>query len=257
MEANGRAGRRAQGARSAVFTQLAEGSKAEQVAQRLTDAIVMGVLASGERLPSEADLAKRFGVAVVTAREGLQALRDAGLVQTKRGRGGGSFVNAAEITRTSLLEARLRGMANVDISDLAIYFATVAAGCVEQAAERCAPQDSERLSRWLSTADFTPGAPARRNASGFYLEVAVLSQSPRLVREQIRLQAEFGPLLWLGMGQAELRTEIVAGMEAVAAAVGRQDAAAARALVRAQTRLITRWLLAAKASIGRGGNLHD
>ncbi|WP_434616119.1 hypothetical protein [Arthrobacter sp. A5] len=43
----------APGARSAVFAQLAGGGRAEQVAQPLTDAIILGVLAPA-RLPSEA-----------------------------------------------------------------------------------------------------------------------------------------------------------------------------------------------------------
>ncbi len=247
----------APGARSAIFAQLAGGGRAEQVAQRLTDAIILGVLAPGERLPSEAELAKRLGVAVVTAREGLGALRGAGLVETRRGREGGSFVRAAESTHTSLLHSRLRGLANVEISDLTVYFSTIAAGCVEQAAERSSAQDNDRLSAWLGAADFTGGTAARRNASGFYLEVAVLSQSARLVREQIRLQAEFGPLLWVGMGEPVLRAKIVADMHAIAGAIARHEGAAARSLVRAQTKSISTWLLAAKARLGKGKDLND
>ena len=68
--------------------------RAEQVAQRLTDGIVLGVLDPGERLPSEPELARRFGVALITVREGLGILREAGLVETRRGREGGSFVVA-------------------------------------------------------------------------------------------------------------------------------------------------------------------
>ena len=83
---------RAPGARDAVFAQLADAGRAEQVARRLADAILLGVLTPGERLPNEAELARRFGVALVTAREGLGMLRQAGLVETRRGRDGGSFV---------------------------------------------------------------------------------------------------------------------------------------------------------------------
>ena len=68
------------GAREAVFAQLADAGRAEQVAQRLTDGIVLGVLDPGERLPSEPELARRFGVALITVREGLGILRVAGLV---------------------------------------------------------------------------------------------------------------------------------------------------------------------------------
>ena len=52
--------------------------RAELVEQRLTDAIVAGVLRDGEKLPSESELAKSLGVAVVTAREALEGMRDKG-----------------------------------------------------------------------------------------------------------------------------------------------------------------------------------
>ncbi|MDJ0357086.1 hypothetical protein [Paenarthrobacter sp. PH39-S1] len=67
---------------------------------------------------------------MVTAREGLGALGGAESVETRRSREGGSFVRAAETTHTSLLHARLQRLANVEISDLAVYFATIAARCV-------------------------------------------------------------------------------------------------------------------------------
>src|SRR3954452_3022473 len=75
-----------------VFSPLDASGRAELVEQRLTDAIVAGVLRHGERLPSESDLANSLGVAVVTAREALEGMREKGLVKTRRGREGGSFV---------------------------------------------------------------------------------------------------------------------------------------------------------------------
>src|SRR4051794_41557225 len=78
-------------ARSAMFAPLGQVGRAEAVAARLVDAITLGLLADAERLPSEADLAAQFGVSTVTVREALVALRQRGLVQTRRGRGGGRF----------------------------------------------------------------------------------------------------------------------------------------------------------------------
>ena len=50
---------------------------------------------------------KRFGVATVTAREALEALRDKGLVDTRRGRDGGSFVTARARQDPRGLDARV------------------------------------------------------------------------------------------------------------------------------------------------------
>ncbi|HEX7535527.1 MAG TPA: GntR family transcriptional regulator [Dermatophilaceae bacterium] len=243
------------GAREAIFAQLVESGRAEQVAQRLADAIILGVLTPGERLPSESELAKRFGVALITLREGLVILRDAGLVETRRGRIGGSFVIAANATRSTLLGARLRGLAQVELSDLAVYFSVIVEGSAERAALRASPIDARRLGAWLRNADFGTTAGARTNAGGFYLELAVLSQSARLVREQIRLQAEFGPLLLLGMGDVATRERIASANTDIVTAIAANDAPRARGLVAGEVRDLAAWLLAAKVRIERGGEL--
>ena len=71
-------------ARSAIFAPLSDVGRAGQVEERLTQAIRSGVLAEGERLPSEPELAAMLGVAVVTVREALVGLRAQGLVTTSR-----------------------------------------------------------------------------------------------------------------------------------------------------------------------------
>lgn len=238
-----------------MFAQLSDAGRAEQVARRLADAILLGLLAPGERLPSEADLAKRFGVALVTAREGLGMLREAGLVETRRGRDGGSFVVHPGDADETMLATRLRGFSQVELSDLTVYVTAIAAGCADRAAERSTPADDARLAAWLAATDFTEPAEARRSAGGFLLEVAVLSQSTRLVREQIRLQAEFGPLLWLGMREAALREGTAESVQTIASAVAASDAAGARAEVTALLGRVARWLLSAKARIETGGTI--
>lgn len=245
------------GAREAVFAQLADAGRAGQVAQRLTDGIVLGVLHAGERLPSEPELARRFGVALITVREGLGILREAGLVETRRGRDGGSFVVEDAAGHRSLLTTRLRGMAQVELSDMAVYFGAILAGAAERAAERAAEGDGERLGAWLAAADFGTAASARTNQGGFFLEVAVLSQSARLVREQIRLQAEFGPLLLLGLDDESARTEVVARDRAIVRAVAAHRPAKARDAAGALVRGLSERLLAAKARIERGGALDE
>ena len=243
------------GARDAVFAQLADAGRAEQVARRLADAIVLGVLAPGERLPNEAELARRFGVALVTAREALGMLREAGLVETRRGRDGGSFVVHPGDADDAMLTARLRGLSQVELGDLAVYVTTIAAGCADRAAERSTPPDDERLRAWVDAADFSTPSAARRNAGGFLLELAVLSQSTRLVREQLRLQAEFGPLLWLGMRDPALRARAAAAADAIARAVAAREATAARTAVSALLSDVAAWLLGAKARIETGGTI--
>src|SRR6187551_2517051 len=106
--------RSATAARAAVFAPLGPAGRAELVEQRLTDAIELGLLSHGEKLPSESEMARQFGVATVTAREALEALREKGLVETKRGRDGGSFVTS-ENTRSTSIERRVQQLSRIEL----------------------------------------------------------------------------------------------------------------------------------------------
>lgn len=64
--------------------------KHELIAQQLEQEIRAGELPSGERLPAEADLARRFSVSRNTIRAALSQLGEAGLIATRSGKG--SFV---------------------------------------------------------------------------------------------------------------------------------------------------------------------
>ena len=191
-------------ARTAVFSQISASGRVQQVVQRLTDAIVLGVLAPGERLPSESQLAKRFGVALVTAREGLSVLRENGLVETRRGREGGSFVTPPDARHGAVLRARLAGLSRVDLQDMGLYLSVITAAAAAQAADRALASDIDNLRGWVDPQLPEPDQAPGRAEGAFHLQLAVLSQSARLVREQIRVQAEFGPLLWYASEIAEV-----------------------------------------------------
>ena len=76
---------------------------------------MVGLLAAGEQLPGETELAGQLGVSTVTLREALMALRQQGLVTTRRGRGGGSFVALPEVPGEERLKARLRGWSTEEL----------------------------------------------------------------------------------------------------------------------------------------------
>jgi GntR family transcriptional repressor for pyruvate dehydrogenase complex len=64
----------------------------EACVERLATSIRLGVHEHGSTLPPERELAERMGVSRATLREAIAALREAGLVVTRRGRGGGTVV---------------------------------------------------------------------------------------------------------------------------------------------------------------------
>ena len=58
----------------------------EEVAEELQRLIVSGHWEKGERLPSEVELAKEFGVSRSALREALRSLSSRGLVQIRHGK---------------------------------------------------------------------------------------------------------------------------------------------------------------------------
>lgn len=68
----------------------------EQVEDMVRSAILGGDLRSGERLPSESELARQFDVSRNTVREALHALATQNLIYKVPGAGGGSFVRSVD-----------------------------------------------------------------------------------------------------------------------------------------------------------------
>jgi DNA-binding FadR family transcriptional regulator len=68
------------------------GNAFEITVARLAQAIRLGLVPVGERLPPERELAERLQVSRVTLREAIAALREAGFLESRRGRSGGTFV---------------------------------------------------------------------------------------------------------------------------------------------------------------------
>lgn len=167
------------------------------IARRIISAISLGMLTVGERLPTEAELASQFGVAVATLRKALATLRDQGVVETRRGRNGGTFIVSAPYPTPELLQASLKHTSLVALRDFFDEQAAVSGMAARLAAERIAPQSRTRLAEFAFQAREARTARDRAMAdSRFHFEVAVLSQSPRLLASERRLQSELSPFLW-------------------------------------------------------------
>ncbi|WP_394553557.1 FadR/GntR family transcriptional regulator [Agromyces sp. MMS24-JH15] len=241
--------RRADATRAVVFSPLDGAGRAELVEQRLTDAIVAGVLRDGERLPSETDLARSLGVAVVTAREALLALRDKGLVLTRRGRDGGSFVTYDRDASQRLIDDRVRALSRIELRDLSLHYAAIAGMAAEVASDRASDDDLENLADVDARADLTTAGGARRAVGRFQLEIAAVSQSPRLVHEELRLQAEAGPLLWLCLREQRSRDRSRRARLDVIQAIRSVDPEAARRATVAHIAEALEWLLDEKVRL--------
>src|SRR5262245_61129196 len=72
-----------------------EGNAFEETVERLLTVIKLGVVGPGERFPAERELATQLGISRPTLREAIRELQQAGYVESRRGRSGGTFVTGA------------------------------------------------------------------------------------------------------------------------------------------------------------------
>ena len=204
-------------------------SRTAEVARQLEESIELGLLPTGSRLPSEGDLAEQMGVSAMTLREALASLREQGLIVTRRGRGGGSFVQEQAGRRRSGATA-LRGYSLNDLRALLDHQGAIATAIARLAAERAGAEDLRRLHADNERFEGAANADARRRADArFHVDLAVASHSSRLTGEEVRFQGELSGPLWLPRGAAADPVAHAAGHAAILAALERRSPEAAGA----------------------------
>jgi GntR family transcriptional repressor for pyruvate dehydrogenase complex len=155
----------------AVFSPVPVRNAFEVTVERLAQSIRLGVVADGLRLPPERELAETFGVSRETLREAIRALRDAGLLESRRGRGGGTFVVAPKPRRPRGGESRRRVLRG-SLEDTLDLRRVVEPGAAALAAGRTlTAADRASLRRYLD--DATGAPPQRRRLADSRLHMAI------------------------------------------------------------------------------------
>ena len=220
------------GIRAHVFRPLPDVLRADAIAERLTTAISLGLIRQGEKLHVESQLMDMFGAAGATVRDALQSVRDRGIIETRRGRSGGTIVVGIPTFDTPALHDRLATLSMTELRDLGDELAAVSVATVRLAHERGLPSELPRLMTLafaIATAE-DPSACSRAD-SRFHIELAVLAQSERLLRSEIRLQSETVELLWSAQPAPEGRARAAAEHTAIAEALRDDDEEHAERLV--------------------------
>lgn len=93
-------------------------TRPQRVADEIKDWVVERGLQRGDRLPGEAELIDRFGMSKGTIREAMRLLQAQGLIETKTGPGGGSFVGEVTRERATALLANYFYFRDVTIDDI-------------------------------------------------------------------------------------------------------------------------------------------
>jgi GntR family transcriptional repressor for pyruvate dehydrogenase complex len=173
-----------------VYTPIRQGSAVAETVARLGQAIAVGLLRPGDQLPPEVRLAETLGISAVTLRSALMILRQGGLLETRRGRGGGTFVSARASGKARMLE-RVPTPSDEELRDLVDYRCVVEGGAAALAAESRSQDHLEELRRQIDVMDGSRRFDTWSEADTmFHLVLADASGCSRLVSTITELRVE-------------------------------------------------------------------
>jgi DNA-binding FadR family transcriptional regulator len=155
-------------------------------------------------------------------------LRDLGLVETRRGRAGGSFIRAPGDPRAVQIEAVLRLLSVHELRDIGDHRAAVAGAAAKLAAQRALDGDIATLREHAGRLHAARSLTERRRADArIHVEIAAAAQSPRLTREEMSLWSEVGDLVWLPVADDQV-AEVAAEHDRLVDSIAEQDPERAR-----------------------------
>ncbi|MGW1499262.1 FadR/GntR family transcriptional regulator [Streptomyces mirabilis] len=177
-----------------VLRPVRAGNGFEEALEQILQVVRLGLVPGGGRLPAERELAERLGISRVTLREVLKVLQDQGLVESRRGRYGGTFVvPRAETPGEDELRRRF---AEVDIEDVLRFREVLEVGAAGLCATHgLSPEQAERLREALARTHEAPLADYRRLDTLLHLTLAELSGSPSLTAQYAAVRASVNDLL--------------------------------------------------------------
>jgi DNA-binding FadR family transcriptional regulator len=175
-----------------VFAPVRSQTAFEETVERLGNAIRLGLLPPGTRLPAERELCELLGIARSTLRQALITLGGSGHVRAVRGRGGGTFVADPQPQALPPTSEQLASWRSLCDERRAVEI-----GIAELAAERADTAGIDELAQCVHGMDSAMDdfALYRRLDVRLHVGVAEMTDCPRLVALMTRVEGTMSGLL--------------------------------------------------------------
>jgi GntR family transcriptional repressor for pyruvate dehydrogenase complex len=207
------------------------------VADALRRRIALGAYVPGERLPSERELSETLGVGRMTLRAAIRLLHEEGLLETTKGRSGGTWVLDKAAPRTPARRRALFRRYADDIHKMFEFLLAVEPVAVALCAERATGEQRAEIVA-LSRRQASNVRAFRVHDSRFHLAIVEYCGNALFIEPVRNSRADF--FLWADglWTQREWDTQRAADRDfellhrPIADAIHRRDAAAAEELAR-------------------------
>lgn len=215
------------------------GSLSAQIVADVRDALFEKRLKPGEPIGTEKDLAARYGVSRIVARDALRTLQALGIAEIRMGKGGGARVargNPRLFAEALAVQLDLTGVSAAEVMDAQRAIEALAA---ELAAENANAADHARLNRLLAEAEsMLDNADAfTRSSREFHLAIAEASHNRVLVVQFISLNH----ISWPAHNRTltpEVSRRVLAVHKELSSLIEMRDAAGARKLMDDHVKMI-------------------
>lgn len=155
-------------AKKDLFTPYKTKRSFEEISDEIKTLIFSGELKTGDRLPSETEIARQFGVSRQTIREAMRILELSGFISIQRGVKGGPFVEDTVYNRISSLFLDGFKFRKISIEELILARSDIEKAMLAHVIKNADDSDIERLKDNIRRAK----AKLKRNVSAFEENIA-------------------------------------------------------------------------------------
>jgi DNA-binding FadR family transcriptional regulator len=173
--------------RPATNARLLRLGAVDELMARIAVSVQLRLMEPGERLPPVADIASTFGVSTITVRRALTGLAARGIVVSRRGRNGGTFV-ADDPDTSQIAEFSAYRVDSGEAHELLDQRLVLECGSAYLAAQRAQPADLDRLDGLVDGMHrATTWAEFRAIDPKFHWELAVIAGSSRAAEDLLAI----------------------------------------------------------------------
>ncbi len=168
-----------------MFKEVRQSKITQKIISQIRTAILEGKLKPGDKLPTEKKLVEEFQVSKQTLRESLRALEHMGLIDVRKGIGGGSFIVEVDIEIAKESLANYLYFKNLTIENLSEFRRLIEPAAAKIAAQNISTEKLEALQQLNDSArenlNRNRVRAAARDEFNFHRFIAELTRNPILI----------------------------------------------------------------------------
>lgn len=168
-----------------MFKEVRQSKITQKIFSQIRTAILEGKLKPGDKLPAEKKLVEQFQVSKQTLRESLRALEHMGLIDVRKGIGGGAFIVEVDVEIAKESLANYLYFKNLTIENLSEFRILIEPAAAKMAAQNISSGKLEALRLLNQSArdnlEMNRIRDAARDEFNFHRFIADLTNNPILI----------------------------------------------------------------------------